>query len=153
MSKGAVRLVLALLSLTLTASPILAQCGVERWSVKTGTDADIGTVNINSSTATTIVSLRALAKPGTLPANNRIQPTESTVFTLNATLTQYKAESDSDYHLILSDGSGHTMISEMASPACVGSSSRFNTHCSSSVSPAAGFTSAGPASGARMPLR
>jgi uncharacterized membrane protein len=123
MSKGAVRLVFALISLTLTASPILAQCGVERWSVKTGTDADIGTVNLGSSTATTIATLRALAKPGTLPANNRIQPTESTVFTLNATLTQYKLESDSDYHLILQDGSGNTMIAEIPSPNCVGNGS------------------------------
>jgi hypothetical protein len=38
-------------------------------------------------------------------------------------LTEYKLESDSDYHLILSDGSGNTMISEIASPACVESSS------------------------------
>jgi hypothetical protein len=38
-------------------------------------------------------------------------------------LTEYKLEPDSDYHLILSDGSGNSMISEIASPACVGSSS------------------------------
>jgi hypothetical protein len=56
--------------------------------------------------------------------NNRILPTETTVFQLSATLTEYRLEADSDYHLILSDGSGNTMISEIASPACVGSSSR-----------------------------
>src|SRR5438270_9939721 len=98
-------------------------CGVERWSVKTGTDADAGLINLQSTTQTTIASLIALPSPTTQPANNRIQPTETTVFQVQATLTEYKLESDSDYHLILSDGSGDTMISEIPSPTCVGSSS------------------------------
>ena len=99
-------------------------CGVERWSVKTGTDADVGLVNLQSPAQTTIASLDALPAPTSLPPNNRIQPTETTVFQLQATLIEYKLEADSDFHLILSDGSGHMMISEMASPSCVGSSSR-----------------------------
>ncbi|HEY2090507.1 MAG TPA: Ig-like domain-containing protein [Thermoanaerobaculia bacterium] len=107
------------------AQSILAQCGVERWSVKTGTDADVGLVNISTSTATTIQSLRGLTAPGTLPASNRVQPTETTVFTLSATLTQYKLETDSDYHLVLSDASGNTMIAEIPSPNCVGAGSPF----------------------------
>ena len=98
-------------------------CGVERWSVKTGTDADVGLINLQSTTQTTIAALDALPAPSTLPANNRVQPTETTVFQLHATLTEYKLESDSDYHLVLSDGSGHTMISEVPDPNCVGSSS------------------------------
>jgi len=98
-------------------------CGVERWSVKTGVDADAGLINLQSTTQTTITSLISLPAPATLPANNRVQPTETTVFQLQATLTEYKLESDSDYHLILSDGSGNTMISEIPSPACVASSS------------------------------
>jgi hypothetical protein len=98
-------------------------CGLERWSVKTGTDADAGLINLQSTTQTTIASLSSLPTPITLPSNNRIQPTETTVFQLGATLTEYKLEPDSDYHLVLSDGSGNTMISEIPSPACVGSSS------------------------------
>jgi hypothetical protein len=98
-------------------------CGVERWSVKTGTDADAGLINLQSTTQTTITSLISLPAPTTLPTNNRIQPTETTVFQLHATLTEYKLEPDSDYHLVLTDGSGNTMISEIPSPACVGSSS------------------------------
>src|SRR5438034_9644665 len=53
-------------------------CGVERWSVKTGTDADAGLINPQSTTQTTIASLISLPAPTTLPANNRIQPTETT---------------------------------------------------------------------------
>ncbi|MBO0796425.1 MAG: hypothetical protein J2P36_36510, partial [Ktedonobacteraceae bacterium] len=98
-------------------------CGVERWSVKTGTDPDVGRINLQSVTQTTIATLAALPTPSNLPSNNRIQPTETTVFQLHDTLTTYKLESDSDYHLILSDGAGHTMIVEIPDPACVGSSS------------------------------
>ncbi len=100
-----------------------ASCGVERWSVKTGTDADISKVNLGSTTSTTIANLDALSAPGTLPANNRVSPTETTVFQLQATLVEYKLESDSDYHLVLSDGGSHTMIAEIPDPTCVGSGS------------------------------
>ena len=60
-------------------------CGVERWAVKTGTDADAHLINLQSKTQTTIASLTSLSAPSTLPANNRIQPTETTVFQLQAT--------------------------------------------------------------------
>jgi hypothetical protein len=100
-------------------------CGVERWAVKTGTDADVSKVNLSSTTATTIASLDARTAPNTLPSNNRVAPTETTVFSLSATLTEFKLESDSDYHLVLSDGAGHTMIAEIPDPACVGSGSPF----------------------------
>src|SRR5436305_8465554 len=98
-------------------------CGVERWSVKTGTDADVGLVNVSSSTANTILTMRGWPAPNPIPANNRVSPYETTVWVLNATLTQYKLESDSDYHLILSDASGNTLIAEIPLPACVGSGS------------------------------
>lgn len=109
----------------LNTSPLSStgSCGVERWSVKTGTDADAGRINLGSTTQTTIAALAALPAPSTLPSNNRIQPTETTVYQLHDTLTEYKLETDSDYHLILDDGSGHTMIVEIPDPACVGSSS------------------------------
>jgi hypothetical protein len=106
-------------------SALFAQCGVERWSVKTGTDADSGLVNLNSSTSTTIAALRSPAAPSPIPANNRVSPWETTQWVINATLTQYKLESDSDYHLVLSDASGNTMIVEIPSPTCVGAGSPF----------------------------
>jgi hypothetical protein len=102
-----------------------AQCGVERWSVKTGTDADVAQVNTSVSTTTTIANMRALTAPGTLPANNRVAPTETTVYVINATLTEYKLESDSDYHIVIQDASGNTMITEIPSPSCVGTGSPF----------------------------
>src|SRR5947209_8296920 len=114
-----------LVVLAAMAAAAWAQCGVERWSVKTGTDADSGTVNTSVSTTTTIANMRALTAPGTLPANNRVQPTESTVFVINATLTVYKLETDSDYHIVIQDASGNTMITEIPAPTCVGAGSPF----------------------------
>lgn len=110
---------------TIRSNPLSStgSCGVERWSVKTGTDPDVGLINLQSTTPTTIAQLTSLTAPATLPSNNRVQPTETTVFQLQDTLTEYKLENDSDYHLVLKDGSGKTMIVEIPDPACVGSSS------------------------------
>jgi hypothetical protein len=105
------------------AAASTGSCGVERWSVKTGTDADSSAITLQSTTQTTIAALDALTAPSNLPANNRVAPTEDTVFQVHATLTEFKLEADSDYHLVLSDGSGHTMIAEIPDPACVGSTS------------------------------
>lgn len=113
-----------------TTSP----CGTERWPVKTGTDGDAGSVNLNQITPITMSSLTALAAPASLPENNRVAPTETTVFTLNATLTEYVLEDDSDYHLVLQDAAGKTMIAEIPLPGCVGQSSPFLTAISTARS-------------------
>ncbi|HEX2331324.1 MAG TPA: Ig-like domain-containing protein [Candidatus Angelobacter sp.] len=116
-----------LLAVAVLVAPtsLLSQCGVERWSVKTGTDPDAGKVNLASSSPTTIASLRAVPAPSPIPSNNRVSPTETTVWVINATLTQYKLENDSDYHIVISDTNGLTMITEIPSPTCVGSTSPF----------------------------
>ncbi len=118
------RLLLAVLLLVVPTS-LFAQCGVERWSVKTGTDADVGLVHLTSSSNTTIAAMRTPAAPSPIPANNRVAPLETTQWIINATLTLYKLESDSDYHLVLQDANGLTMIGEIPSPTCVGSGSPF----------------------------
>ncbi|HBB88356.1 MAG TPA: hypothetical protein DC047_12145 [Blastocatellia bacterium] len=96
-----------------------AQCGGERWSVKIGSDPDAGLVNLNNPTATTLATLTALAAPNPIPDNKRVQPIETTVWVVNATLKQYQKQADSDYHLLLTDGAGHQMIAEISSPNCV----------------------------------
>lgn len=109
----------------LVANPLAStgHCGVERWSVKTGTDADAGLVNLASPVPQSIGYLRGLGAPATPPANHRVQPTEITEFVVDATLVEYKLESDSDYHLVIADAQGNTMIAEIPDPACVGAGS------------------------------
>jgi hypothetical protein len=116
------------LAVALFAGPLLlpsdlSACGVERWSVKTGTDADAGLINVSSSTPNTIATMRGWTAPNPIPPNNRVSPSETTVWVLDATLTLYKLESDQDYHLVLQDASGNTLITEIPDPACVGSGS------------------------------
>lgn len=106
-------------------SSAFSQCGVERWSVKTGTDPDARVVNLNAPTATSITHLTSLSAPSPIPSNSRVATSETTLWVINATLTEYKLEDDSDYHLVLDDGAGHTMITEIPAPSCVGSSSPF----------------------------
>jgi hypothetical protein len=45
---------------------------VERWSVKTGTDADEALIKLGSTMSTTIASLTSLTAPGSPPSNNRV---------------------------------------------------------------------------------
>ncbi len=104
-----------------TATP---NCGVERWAVKTGTDADALNISFASQT-TTIATMRGWTPPASIPMNSRVAPAETTVWTVNATLVEYKFEDDSDYHLVLQDESGNTIIAEIPNPGCVGSGSPF----------------------------
>jgi hypothetical protein len=94
-------------------------CGSERWNIKTGTDSQAAGISL-VPVSNTIASLVALPAAG--GGSHRESPTETTLWELkNVTLTELKAESDSDYHLVISDGS-HTMIAEIPSPSCATSS-------------------------------
>jgi len=95
-------------------------CGTERWPVKTGTDDDVNKIDLRTVVPTTIAELITLpAPPSTIP-NMRSVPVEVTVYRVSGTLVEYKREADSDYHLVIRDDSGHTMIAEIPSPSCVG---------------------------------
>ena len=116
---------LCVVLLMLVPARTLAQCGVERWSVKTGTDPDAGLVSLSSVNPATIGSLTSIATPTSLPDNNRVQPTETTVWVISATLVKYVRAYDSDYHMVLADSAGRTMIAEIPAPGCVGPGSPF----------------------------
>jgi hypothetical protein len=104
-------------SITLTA--VSPTCGVERWSVKVGTDNDVGQVNLANSVWTTLQDLRNIPAPATPPDNARVGPTELTLYRVNGTMTLYKKETDVDYHIVLTDDSGNTIVTEIPSPACI----------------------------------
>jgi len=103
-------------------------CGVERWSIKTGTDANALGINTGQIIPTTIFDLGQIPAPNIPaepPVTPRIPNTETTVWQIDGTLMQYKLEADVDYHLVVQDASGHTLIAEIPSPACVGPTSPF----------------------------
>lgn len=102
-------------------------CGVERWSVKTGTDPEASLVSTAAVTTTSVAAMDAQPKPSSSPNEARLKPTETTVYSITATLTVYKREDDSDYHLVLTDSAANTMIVEIPHPACVGDASPFKS--------------------------
>ena len=90
-------------------------CGSERWNIKVGTDSQAAGISLVPE-PNTIAALVALPAAG--GGSQRESPTETTLWELkNVTLTELKSESDSDYHLVISDGT-HTMIAEIPSPTC-----------------------------------
>jgi hypothetical protein len=95
-------------------------CGVERWAVKTGTDAAASQVNLSDVHDTTVAALNALPVPtGFSQDAPRLPGAEFTVWRVSATLVEFKMEADSDYHLVLRDDAGNTMIAEIPKPSCV----------------------------------
>jgi hypothetical protein len=90
-------------------------CGAERWTLKTGTDTAAAGISLLPK-LTTIQDLQAITGPTTFPATTRIAPTEKTVFALKDVHLAYaRLESDSDYHLMLSD-LVRTIITEIPFP-------------------------------------
>jgi hypothetical protein len=107
-------------------SEAIAQCDSLRWPVKTGTDGDVSRVQLAAPpTPTTIATLVGLRRPDRLSAAGRNPPTETTVWVVKATLAGFKMEADLDYHLVLEDDKGHTLLAEIPAPECVGSGSPF----------------------------
>jgi hypothetical protein len=99
-----------------------AQCGKERWAVKTGTDANASKVTLAPVSAT-IAQLVAIPYPKTKPGITRLKPTEYATVTVKADLVLYKHETDSDFHLVIQDKAGNHMIVEIPDPNCVGAKS------------------------------
>ncbi len=67
----------------------------------------------------------AIPAPASLPPTTRISPVELTTYVVDATLIKYRFTDDSDYHLVLADAAGRTMIAELPHPDCVGAASPF----------------------------
>lgn len=101
-------------------------CGVERWAVKTGTDPAASQVNMMPKD-TTVAALGALPVPAgfSQDASRLVGSAEMQVWRVSATLVSFKEEADSDYHLVLRDSEGNTMIAEIPDPLCVGQGSPF----------------------------
>src|SRR3954469_7243404 len=126
-SENLVKFVVCALFFVVSAAHVSAQCNSDRWSVKTGTDQDVSQIKLNQSTSTTIQNLISQATPNTIPDNKRINSIEKTVWVVNATLVKFIHAYDSDYHMVIKDSAGRTMIAEIPDPNCVGAGSRFAT--------------------------
>jgi hypothetical protein len=101
-----------------TSNSASGACGTQRWDVKTGTDSAATGVSL-LPTLFTLPNMNLITQPSTLPTA-RLAPTETTVYAMqDVSLTFARLEDDSDYHLVISDTAGHTMITEVPFPGCV----------------------------------
>jgi hypothetical protein len=128
--KRAVRLLSTIFAIFMSLAATehtFGECGGDRWNVKAGIDADAASVNANPIIDTTVLDMRSLVKPAVLPDNNRVPPTELTTWRLSATLVKYVRSYDSDYHLVIRDEAGRTMIAEIPDPNCIPVGSPFKT--------------------------
>jgi len=98
----------------------LAQCGTERWAVKTFTDKAATKVNFETVKLRGVTSLRRLHVPAGLKASStRRRGAERSVYRVTALLTEMRREGDSDIHLVITDPtSGGTMIAEFPTFTC-----------------------------------
>jgi hypothetical protein len=98
--------------------PLSSSCGgAERWSEKVFTDADAGSIdfaNPHNSGVTHLIGLPTVT-PTTYQA--KVKPQEDSVYTVIVTIKEYRPESDSDMHLVITDGTG-TMVAEIPDPGC-----------------------------------
>jgi hypothetical protein len=117
---------LAVLLIALIAPASASQaCGKERWPVKVGEDQDIARVD-PAAVPTTIFKLRQIGAPlnPAVRKDKRYKPTEFETFEINGQVTLIKLEADDDYHIVVKDTKGRTMIVESPDPKCA-SKSRF----------------------------
>ncbi|HEV2473810.1 MAG TPA: hypothetical protein VGS41_14130 [Chthonomonadales bacterium] len=105
--------------------------GVERWPVKTGADPDAEQVD-QTPVASTVETLLLIPRPADMPltlSSPQYQahraPPELAVYTVEATLTDYREEIDGDYHLVLESDNGYEMIAEIPDPDFVDDASPF----------------------------
>jgi len=94
-----------------------AKCGgTERWDVKVLTDTNASQVNYNP-VLTTIDSLVHIVTPLPSTTAPRFTGLEYKTYKIRCQITRKKSESDSDYHIVVSDGT-YTMITEIPDPVC-----------------------------------
>lgn len=93
------------------------KCGVFRWPVKTLADPFAPTVRLTPKD-TTIANLRRRKRRVGIEGTRGLG-TERTTFRVRARLVEFKAEPDSDIHLVIADpDTGSTMIAEFPHRSC-----------------------------------
>ena len=97
------------------------RCGVERWQIKTLSDAERDRVD-RTPVETTVEELDALPRPRRTPQYSRVAPTELTTFRVDAYLGGWRPESDGDMHLILfgMQNQRASLVAEIPNPNCSG---------------------------------
>lgn len=97
--------------------------GRDRWKVKTASDPDAGEIDARTL-HTTIETLLDIPRPVDLPLaesnpeyqDRRVRPVETSVWSVEADITDCRLMPDGDYRVTLRGASGRTMVVEMPDP-------------------------------------
>jgi hypothetical protein len=97
-------------------------CGIERWFVKTLADPDASTVNVSTATPISIAQLNTLPTHCDGGPDRRVYAEEFRVYEIAGRVIYIAHEDDRDYHMALEDpdGSGSTVVTELADTLCAG---------------------------------
>lgn len=97
--------------------PLSTSCGgVERWSVKVMTDPAAGNLVLTPKPSS-VTHIVGLTTPTPTSSMARYDQVEDSVYTVLVNITEMRVESDSDWHLVITDGKS-TMIAECPCPSC-----------------------------------
>lgn len=96
----------------------------DRWLVKTASDPDASKVK-QKPNITTIEKLLGLPRPADFPLSEtpakyqekRAEGVETSVYSVEAEIVEYRLMPDGDYRVVIRGGSGETMVLEMPDPA------------------------------------
>jgi hypothetical protein len=89
-------------------------------ALKTATDPGASGIEWAHPVSTTIAELGGVARPSSRREEERVAPVETTAYVLrDVRLSRYKVEEDGDYHLVLEDGAGGSLIAEAVDARCV----------------------------------
>jgi hypothetical protein len=129
------RLLLAVCLILCLPRVSAARCGVWRWDVKTAKDVDRMAIKASSPITTTIEKLLKLKRPAVTITKTtpRQAPYEFNVYTIRGNLREAKWEGDQqsgddDYHLVIEDEQGRSLVVEVPSPTCASELSALTGH-------------------------
>jgi hypothetical protein len=105
-------------------SPLTAP-GVYRWAVKTVSDDAADALKSVTAIEAQITDLNVLPPPQVTIDLPRQSGAESRIFQIKATLVAFKPEADQDYHLVIHDDAGNSMIVEIPDPSILTPACRF----------------------------
>jgi hypothetical protein len=97
-------------------------CGSERWEVKVARDHDAKSIEVVPKVASIELLSRVIAPLHPNAQQNTRYLLELHTFSVSGRLTLIKREADQDYHIVIRDAAGRTMIVEAPDPACAAGS-------------------------------
>lgn len=107
------------------AEGLVGAPGVYRWAIKTVSDDAADALKSTVAADVQIPDLTSIPAPQLSIDLPRQPGAESQIFQILATLVAFKPEADQDYHLVIHDDAGNSMIVEIPDPSILTAACRF----------------------------